>query len=63
MRFTIMNKFFGEAEIYDVDDVSVLAYTHQEVIRLNISVKDVFFVHELDTIQDLFAQLQDGSKR
>lgn len=40
---------FGQAEVYDVDQVSLLAKPHQEIIRFNVSVNEVLGVDVLDS--------------
>lgn len=37
--------FFGQAEVDDVDQVSLLAEPHKEVIRLYVSVDEVLGVY------------------
>lgn len=39
----------GQAKVYDVDQVSLLAKPHQEIIRFNVSMNEVFGVYVLDS--------------
>lgn len=57
-----MNKLFRETEVHNVDHVCILADPHQEVIGFDITMKDVFLMHKLDPVEDLFAELEDCSK-
>ena len=40
--------FLGEAEVDDVHEVTLLAETHQEVVRLYVTVYEVLGVYVLD---------------
>lgn len=40
--------FLSQAEVDDVDQVSLLAQSHQEVVRLHVSVDEVLGVDVLD---------------
>lgn len=39
----------SQAKVYDVDQVSLLAKPHQEIIRFNVSVNEVLGVDVLDS--------------
>lgn len=41
----------GETKVDDVNEMLLLAYTNQEVIRLDISVQEVARVNELKSLQ------------
>lgn len=41
--------FLGQAKVNDVDQVSFLAQSHQEIVRLHVSVDEVLGVDVLDT--------------
>lgn len=46
-----VSESLGKTEIDDVDVVLLLPDTDKEVIRLNVSVKEVSGVHELDSLE------------
>ena len=50
-------EFFREAEIDRVNEVALLAEAHQEIVRLDVAVDEVFAVDELDA-----ADLVDGDQ-
>jgi hypothetical protein len=35
--------------------MGILADTHEEVVGFDITMEDVFLMHELDSVQDLLA--------
>jgi hypothetical protein len=53
----------GETEIDNVDLVATLANTHQEIVRLNVTVDKVARVDVLDTGDQLIGKEQDGLQR
>lgn len=48
--------FLSETEINDIDLVSTLADTHQEVVRLDITVNERFGMDVLDTRDELVSE-------
>lgn len=50
----------SEAEINDIDLVSPLANTHEEVVRLDVSVDKRLGMDVLDTGDELVSQQQHG---
>jgi hypothetical protein len=46
-----VSKPFGEAEIDDIHVVLLLANSNEEVVWLNVSVKEVPGVHELNSLK------------
>lgn len=43
--------------------ISILLHTHQEIIRLNISMDNVLGMYILETIDELLGEHQHGFKR
>jgi len=52
-----MNVFFGKAEIQNIHDMGIFAYSHQEVVRFNISMQDALLMQSLNSIDHLITQL------
>lgn len=50
-----MDVFFGQAEIQNIDNMSVLAYPHKEVVGFDISVQDALLVQPLNSIDHLIS--------
>lgn len=55
----VLDVLFGEPEVNDVQNMGVLASAHQKVVGLDVSVEDVFFVKDFDSIDHLLSNLQD----
>lgn len=43
----------GQPEVYEINSAAVFANPHQEVVRLHVSVYEVFGMHELQPLQHL----------
>ena len=54
---------FCESEVYSVDYVCLLSNANQKIVRLDVSVNEVFAVHELDAIKQLESDHDDGFQR
>jgi hypothetical protein len=48
-----VNVLFGEAEVQNIYDMSILANTHEKVVRFDISVQDALLVQSLKSIDHL----------
>jgi hypothetical protein len=57
-----LDELFGEAEVNNVHHMRVLANSHKEVIGLDITMENVFLMHELDPVEYLLPKLEDCSK-
>lgn len=53
----------GETEVDDIDLVASLADTHQEVVRLDVTVDERLGVDVLDTRDELVGQEENGLER
>ena len=53
----------GKAKIYDVNYVLLLLYSYEEIIGLYVSVQEATLMDELNTLQHLDRQHQDGFER
>ena len=45
---SVITKFFGQTEVDSVNEVSLFAQTHQEVVGLDVAVNEVFAMDELN---------------
>lgn len=45
----IVPVLLGQSKVDDIDQVALLAQTHEEVVRLDIAVNEVASVNELDS--------------
>lgn len=53
----------SETEIDDVDGVlGLVVASHQEVVRLDVSMDDTFLVNDLDSLDHLHSDMQDSLK-
>jgi len=55
---TVLNVFFGESKINNVDEVCAFAYTHQKIIRFYIAMEYVLLMQKLNSLHHLFAYHQ-----
>ena len=51
---------FGKAKVDDVDDVLLRAGAYQEVVWLNVTVQKSTLVNELDALEHLDGEHEDG---
>ena len=55
--------FFSQPNISHIDLVSLFAITHQQIIRLNISVNKAFKINKLNTRNELIREHKHRLKR
>jgi len=52
-----------KAHVNNVESITFLTQTHQEVVGLDISMDEQLFMHVLEPFDELVGQLNRGSKR
>ena len=55
-KCTIFDILFGKAQIDHVNDVTIFADTHEEIVRLDVPVEDLSLVQKLYAIDHLLSQ-------